>query len=99
MKRILLFIADKQCIAIEWKGGMPDSQRVFPNSEEGARQFEAYLNGGKHFTAGILADLVEEDYRQESILHLGFRDRKRYLARKLGQYYRHTPFSSAAFQG
>ncbi len=99
MKTLKLFIGDKACLVMEWKNGLPAWRAAFQNSATGVGQFEAYLEGRKHSTASILVDLVEEDYRQESIPHLGLLDRKHYLAKKLVQYYRHTPFNSAVFQG
>lgn len=99
MKRLVLFIGDKQCLAVKWTRGMGEGRKIFPNSEEGRREFESYLGGMKKFTASVLADLVEEDYRHESLPHLNWRDRKHFLARKLEQYYRYTPLRNALFQG
>ncbi|MBY0578769.1 MAG: hypothetical protein K2P57_06960 [Burkholderiales bacterium] len=99
MTKALLFIGDRHCRAAVWKRGFLHSEAEFPNSEEGRRQYEHYLDGMKPPPVSILVDLVEEDYRIENIPALGWRDRKHLHARKLDQYYRYTPFRNASFQG
>ncbi len=95
----MLFIGNKQCLAVKWKRGLPESWEAYSNSDEGRSQFESRLQGMKNFTVGILADLVEEDYRLERVPHLNWRDRRHFFARKLEQYYRYTPFRNASIQG
>ena len=99
MKRLILFIGDKQCLAATWKRGLPESSKAFPNSDEGRSLFDHHIQGMGRCTVGILADLVEEDYRVERIPHLLWRDRARFLSKRLEQYYRFTPFRNAAIQG
>ncbi len=95
----LIFIGDRHCLAAKMERGSLDSQRIFPNSEEGRREFERYLDDMKDATFGMLADFVEEDYRIERVPHLGWRDRKPFHEKKLNQYYRHTPFRNVLVQG
>lgn len=99
MTRLMFFIGDRDCLVVKWHRGLPDLPRVFANSDEGRAQCEQYLEGMNPVTASILADLVEEDYRSERIPHLGWLDKKRFIGKKLEQYYRHTPFRNARIQG
>lgn len=95
---VLLFVGDRNCRVAFWKNGFLHSQMAFPNNEEGRRQYAHYLDAMKKPTVSILADLVEEDYRLESVPSLRGRDRSLFYARKLEQYYRYTPLRNALFQ-
>ncbi|OGS90638.1 MAG: hypothetical protein A2Z95_04185 [Gallionellales bacterium GWA2_60_18] len=71
------------------------TQREFSDSAEDQRAFADFLQEVK-YPVYLLVDLVEEDFRQESIPHLFGRSRSAMLKRKFEQYYRNTPFCEAA---
>ena len=69
-------------------------QNDFPDSPEGQKSFAEFLGTTKH-PAYLLVDLIEEDFRQETIPHLFGRNRSALLERKFDQFYRATPFRQA----
>ncbi|NNM81964.1 MAG: hypothetical protein HKL98_05100 [Burkholderiales bacterium] len=98
MTRILLFIGDRNCQACVWKNGLLSDRENFPNSEEGRKAFARYLSRLPDPEVSILVDLVEEDYRIETLPPLKGRDRKLLEERKLEQFYRYTPLRNASRQ-
>ncbi len=98
MTRTLLFIGDRNCQACVWKSGQISGRINFPNSEEGRKAFARYLSGVPSPEVSLLADLVEEDYRIETLPPLKGRDRRLLEERKLEQFYRYTPLRNASRQ-
>lgn len=70
-------------------------QHEFANTTGGRKDFAAFLEQMKRPTY-LLVDLIEEDFRQETIPHLSGSNRSALLQRKLDQFYRDTPFHQAA---
>jgi hypothetical protein len=68
-------------------------------SEAGLADFEAYLRTLAATPARLYIDLAEEDFRADTIPHVGRGDRETIIARKLGQIYRNAPFRHALVQG
>lgn len=93
-RRLLLFLSASQLHARLMEGNVIASQQEFDNSHGGHHAFAAFLQPVKA-PAYLLVDLIEEDFRQETIPHLKGRCRSALLQRKLGQYYRGTPFLQA----
>jgi hypothetical protein len=75
------------------------SRREFAVAGAGASAFERYLSGMTEVPTHIFTDLIEEDFRLDTIPHVGSRDREALLARKLGQIFRNTPYRHALLQG
>ncbi|MDZ4201899.1 MAG: hypothetical protein U1C96_07115 [Gallionella sp.] len=91
---LLLFLSAERLLAQHMIRGKVASRRTFPHSPEGVEQFAGFLNGIE-CPAYLLADLVEEDFRQEILPHLFGRNRAALYARKFEQFYRATPFRLA----
>ncbi|MDO8811013.1 MAG: hypothetical protein Q7J38_03160 [Gallionella sp.] len=94
MGRLLLFLSASRLHAQLMEGDRIASQQEFDNSHEGRQGFEAFLQPVK-CPAYLLADLIEEDFRPETIPHLRGRSRSALMQRKFDQYYRGTPFHQA----
>jgi hypothetical protein len=47
----------------------------------------------------LVVDVVEEEYRQDTVPHVTGRDRRALIDRKLARLYRNTPYQYAAVQG
>ena len=75
------------------------SRREFAVSGAGATEFERYLAGMADVPTHIFTDLAEEDFRLDTIPHVGKRDREAILNRKLAQIFRNTPYRHALLQG
>ncbi|MFZ2301184.1 MAG: hypothetical protein WAW10_04845 [Gallionella sp.] len=91
---LLLFLSANRLHAQLMAGGKITAQQEFDNSREGRETFSAFLQPVK-CPAYLLADLTEEDFRQETVPHLGGRSRSAFMQRKFDQYYRGTPFHQA----
>jgi len=93
-RRILLFLSATRCEAWTWRNGELAEAAQFPHDAAGLELFTAFVinTGG---LASLLVDLVEEDFRQESVPHLRGSERGALIRRKLEQHYRNTPFRQA----
>ena len=95
MKRpLLLFLSAGRLHAQLMSRGKIASQNEFADSPDGLRNFAAFLQASKHPTY-LLVDLIEEDFRQETVPHLFGSNRTALLQRKFDQFYRGTPFHQA----
>jgi hypothetical protein len=93
--KLLLFLSAHHLHAQQMVDGKIVTQHEFNNSQEGREDFAAFLQSAKH-PVYLLADLIEEDFRQETVPHLTGRSRSALLQRKFEQFYRGTPFHQAA---
>jgi hypothetical protein len=75
------------------------ARREFAVSGAGATAFEHYLANLRDVPTHLFTDLAEEDFRLDTIPHVGARDREAILARKLNQIFRNTPYRHALLQG
>ncbi|MFZ2525725.1 MAG: hypothetical protein WAW87_10505, partial [Candidatus Ferrigenium altingense] len=92
--KLLLFLSAHHLHAQQMAGGKIVMQYGFNNSQEGRENFAAFLQSVKH-PVYLLVDLIEEDFRQETVPHLTGRSRSALLQRKFEQFYRGTPFHQA----
>jgi hypothetical protein len=67
------------------------ARREFAVSGAGAAEFERYLAAMAGCPTHLFADLADEDFRLDTVPHVGARDRDAILARKLAQIFRSTP--------
>ncbi len=95
MAKTLLFLSADSFHASLWNGGKLGETRYFSNDANGREQFSAYLKQHRHPTY-LLVDVIEEDFRLETIPHLTGSARKELLKRKFEQFYRGTPFHQAS---
>ena len=87
-KRILYFDA-RQVTACLWKGGKLEAEARFARDDEDAlASFSGYVAGAAGSLFYVLADVVEEDFHQETIPYVRGKDRRLLLGRKLAQRYR-----------
>lgn len=92
--KTLIFIGAVHCHACTWQNGELSAEECFADNAEGKEQFTAFLKTHRA-PALLLTDLVEEDFRHETVPHLRGSDRTELIQRKLEQYYRDTPFRQA----
>ncbi len=91
---LLLLLSAGHLLAQQMAGGKIVVQREFPDTPDGRNKFSGFLPGVR-FPAFLLADLVEEDFRHETVPHLRGSNRTALLQRKFEQFYRDTPFRLA----
>lgn len=93
-RKTLLFLSTAHCQAYAWQDGKLSEKEYFTDDPAGREQFTGFL--GLHPTpVYLLTDLVEEDFRHETIPHLHGGERAELIQRKLELYYRNTPFRQA----
>lgn len=91
---LLLFLSAGHLHAQHMVGGKIATQREFSDSPAGRDDFSSFLQEFKCPTY-MLVDLIEEDFRQESVPHLSGSTRSALLQRKFEQFYRGTIFHLA----
>jgi hypothetical protein len=94
-----LYLTNTRLVSLVTSGKRIVSRREFAVAGAGANAFERYLAGMTDVPAHIFTDLAEEDFRLDTIPHVGKRDREALLARKLSQIFRNTPYRHALLQG
>ncbi len=99
MARHFLYLTNTRLVSLLTAGGRIASRAEFEVSGPGAEAFEARLAAHAKVPVHLFTDLTEEDFRLDTIPHVGGRDRDAILARKLGQIFRNTPFRFAVAQG
>ncbi len=95
MARTLLFLSADSFHATIWQGGKLGDTQYFSNDANGRENFSSFLKQHRD-PAYMLVDVIEEDFRLETVPHLIGPSRKELLARKFEQYYRGTPFRQAS---
>ncbi|HEX7607343.1 MAG TPA: hypothetical protein VF348_11570, partial [Usitatibacter sp.] len=94
-----LYLTNTRLVSLVARRGRIVSRREFAVAGAGANAFERYLAGMTEVPTRIFTDLIEEDFRLDTIPHVGKRDREALLARKLSQIFRNTPYRHALLQG
>ena len=92
--KTLLFLGSGYFHAQTWKEGVLSMEQRFTDNQQGKEQFALFLQH-HHNPAYLLADLIEEDFRHETVPHLRGGERAALIRRKFEQYYRSTPFRQA----
>ena len=84
----LLYFTSRQVIACRWQSGKLEQEASFGKEEDQLAAFSAYVAGAPGSLFFVLADVVEEDFHQETIPYVRGKDRRVLLGRKLAQRYR-----------
>jgi hypothetical protein len=72
---------------------------IFQRSDEGLADFGAYLEESRDVPAYLLLDLVEEEYRRETVPHVLGGDRKNVIKYRVERAFRDTPYWHGVIQG
>ena len=91
---LLLFLSADRLHAQLMADGKIALQRDFTDTSDGRGNFVSFLQTARCPTY-LLTDLIEEDFRHETIPHLSGSSRAALLQRKFDQFYRGTPFHKA----
>ena len=87
MKRLFYFTGYRLSV-LHWKGKQLIGTSSFEPTEDGLEKFRACLSQTENISSKFLVDVIEEDFRNETIPHVGGRDRKAVINRLIDRFYR-----------
>jgi len=94
-----LYLSDNRLAAWQWRGGKLAHSGDFNLDPDGYASFDDYLAQAPGTPIHILVDVIEEDFRNETIPHILGKDRQTLIERKLNQLFRTTTYRHASLQG
>ena len=99
MDKRFLYLTNTRLVSVITQGKRIAARREFAVSGAGASEFERHLATMPDVPTYLFTDLAEEDFRLDTIPHVGPRDRDAIVSRKLLQIFRNTPYRHAVTQG
>ncbi len=87
MKRVFYFTGYRLSV-LHWQGKQLVGSSSFEPTTQGFEKFRSYLSQTKNIPGKFLVDVIEEDFRNEKIPHVGSKDRKSVINRLLDRFYR-----------
>ena len=87
MKRLFYFTGYRLKV-FHWKGRTLAGEIAFEPSASGLDAFRTYLQQSVNLPAKLLVDVIEEDFRIETVPHVGSKDRKAVITRLIDRFYR-----------
>ena len=97
-KRAVCLAADAVTV-YHWQNGEITDSFQFDADDTGRFHFARYLQETPVLPTYLLVDVVEEEFRQDTIPHVSGSDRKNVLERKLSRNFRNTPYTYHILQG
>ena len=97
--KILVCISALQVTAAWYRRGRLADCTICQHDESGVAAFDEFLAPHAGVPVHVMADVVEEDYRFETLPHAFGADRRDMVQRKLRQHYRNTPYTAASLLG
>ncbi len=95
-----IFYITTQGLTIYWSAGKRlHEDRRFEADSAGIDAFTRYAQPHTDIISHVIIDIIEEEYRHDSIPHVHGRDRQAILQRKLAQLFHQTPYRCAELQG
>lgn len=96
--RVLLIAADRAILYL-FDAGEVSQAYIFGADETGLTSFNRCMTELEPAPMCVLIDVVEEEYRPDTIPHVSGADRKAVLQRKYARLFRGTPYHHALRQG
>ena len=87
MKRLFYFTGYRLSV-LHWKGRELSGSCSFEPTESGLDSFRNYLKQTENIPGKFLVDVIEEDFRNEQIPHVGSKDRSSVINRLIDRFYR-----------
>jgi hypothetical protein len=94
-----LFLAGGRLAVYHWAGGELLEPLWFSADEGGLSEFSLYLAHAPHDPVYMLVDVVEEEFREESIPHVLGGDRRALIRTRVNRLFRNPTYSHAVVQG
>lgn len=83
----------------DWDGRQLLGSYNFEPTESGFVEFEQFLNESVSMPARLLVDVIEEDFRRETIPHVNIRDRRSLISRLIDRHFRTEDYVHAKILG
>jgi hypothetical protein len=99
MSRRVFFLAGGRLAVYHWSGGALLEPLWFGADEDGLTEFALYLAHSPPDPVYLLVDVVEEEFREESIPHVVGGDRRSLIRTRLNRLFRDPTYSYAVVQG
>ena len=99
MAKHFLYLTNDKLVALLWKSGAIVGRDIFLATDADSTAFIDYLARHRQEPTFFIVDLIEEDFRLDTIPHLRGSDADAVMARKLAQLYRGSTFRHAIVQG
>lgn len=96
--RVLLLAAERAILYL-FDGGEMSQAYIFAADESGRGLFHRCLSELPPAPLCVVVDVVEEEYRQDTMPHVRGADRRAVLERKYARLFRGTPYHHALLQG
>ncbi len=97
--RRVLLLTGGQMVVYHWRSGQLSEGIEYPADEHGLRAFNDYLSKSPLLPTYLLVDLVEEEFRQETIPHVFGADRRALLRTRQTRLFRDARYAGAISQG
>jgi hypothetical protein len=98
MERVFYFSGYRMTV-FDWDGKRLIGSRDFQPDDDGFEDFEELLEQSSAITARLLVDMIEEDFRRESIPHVNVFDITALIQRQLERHYRDEDYVHAKIIG
>ncbi len=95
----ILYLSENLLAAWLWRGGKLSHSCDFNLDSDGFASFGNFVTQSPGTPIHILVDVIEEDFRNETIPHILGKDRQALVERKLNQLFRNTTYRHASLQG
>ncbi len=99
MAKHFLYLTNDKLVSLIIRGGILIGRENFGVADIPTPDFEKFVDKHASLQTYVVTDLIEEDFRLDTIPHLRGSDQDAVLDRKLGQIYRASPFRHAVVQG
>jgi hypothetical protein len=97
--RHFLYLTNTRLVSMTTQGKRIVARREFAVTGAGVSEFEHQVARMAARPTHLFVDLADEDFRLDTIPHVGAGDRGAIFARKLQQIFRNTPYRHAEMQG
>lgn len=95
----LLLIDSDEVIHLRWQNGKLNQIDHYFDTVQDFDRFHLFLENDRKTPFAIVTDVIEEDFRTESVAHVTGADRKALITRKLNHLFRSTRYKTARVIG
>ena len=95
----ILLIDSDEVIHLLWSKGTLRFHESYSVDQDSYDRFHVFLEGDAKTPFVLVLDIIEEDFRNETVAHVTGADRKAMMARKLAHIFRTTPYRTSRIVG